>query len=864
MDVSLPPETHHMTTLPRVRFSRARMIVTGLFFGVAFALAAPAADTVIMKDGFVVQGNVRKEVTSINDPATGKTFPIAKDTGLDMLDEGPKVWIFSAHAKQLGEIGKDTKLRPEYKAYTVAGGPRKRNDPLPPVMTPRDREAAEFNSKWRRTITVNVPLGFDKIEQQITYLDPYFCYLWSPTHIWRLAYRTSEMDPVMIRKLLSTHPELTEEPGKPEPEKQLAVAKFMLDAGWVQYAQDDLARIKKTFAAGLPKPAQELFDKLSKDVDVATAALVVKEAELALNSGRYRYCGDLLGVFPEKTAEPRQVDDATRLMADLKSARERFDTGRKLLRNLLDAVTGKGRAVPFLAAGGGAAVTAFPAKELDTPLATLVAAGEDVYAELHPDSAARIEFFVNLAGQVEREIKQGRDPSKRPDELLATAVSGWAKGKNGATPDPEIALRLWAARETVLSFQRAELLNDQAAILAGYKKGKPIKIDELAQVISLLPPAAPENLLFRTGERVLNKDGTPTSVYKRKTGPTAVDAAGISYYVKLPPEYHHGRAYPVVIALTDTRADPRQLMASIAAEADRHGYIVVAPEWGGGQFGGRQAWEWKGDDHEYVTAVLRDAVRHFCVDNDRVFLVGAVEGANMAMDVGASHPDLFAGVVAIGPTPKWQAMFDGYWRNAQKLPFYVVTGEMSGQSVLNLRRIFEPWTRYGFPGLMAVYKGRGIEWFSAEPPIMFDWMNRKQRVNGTAVLKLATEARFRWTTMRATDNRFYWLGAEKIADRNLIDNYKGGTMVPADLDGDIGGNNIINLHSRGISKLSVWLGQEMIDWTKPVGVNINGSAARGWRPKVLEPDIDVLLKDYRDRGDRRMLFLQRLEFDAIP
>jgi len=843
-------------------FSR-RAAPLGLILGLSVALTAAAAETVILKDGFVIQGNIRKEVTSINDPATGKTFPLVKDNGLDMIDEGPKVVIYSSHSKQLGEVSKDVKLRPDYKAYQMPGGPRKRNDPLPPVMTPRDREAAEFNASWRRTITVNVPLGFDKIDQQITYLDPYFCYVWSPTHIWRLAYRTSEMDPMMVRKLLSTHAELKQEPGKPDAAKQLAIAKFMLDAGWLQYARDDLERIRKSFTGTLNKMEQETFDKLAKEIDVVTAGLVIKEADLALASGRYRYGSDLLAAFPDKTAEPKQTDDATKLMAELKVTRERYETGRRLLRSLLDGLTGKSKANPYLATGGGAVIVAFPAKELVAPTSTLVAAAEDVYAELHPDSASRLEFFVNLASQVEREKLQGRDASKRPEELLATAISGWVKGKNGATPDPEIALRLWAARETVLSFQRADTLNAQTVILDAFKKSKPIKIDELGQVISLLPPASPEDLLFRTGTQVIAKDGTPTGIYKRKTGVTSVEASGVPYYVKLPPEYHHGRAYPVVIALTDAQTDPKNMLARIGLEADRNGYIMIAPEWGN-QFGNTQSWQWRGEDHEYVTAVLRDAIKHFCIDNDRVFLMGVGDGGNMAMDIGASHPDLFAGVLAMGPTPKWVGMFDYYWHNAQKLPFYVVTGEMTGVSILNLRQIYEKWMRFGFSGLMVVYKGRGIEWYSAETPIMFDWMSRKKRVNGTATLQLDVGARFGWWTMRTTDNRFYWIGADKIADVNLIDRSKTGKAYPAEINGDIGGNNVINLTSRGVTRMSVWLSQEMIDWTKPVAVNINRASARGWKTRIIEPDIDILLKDYRERGDRRMLYLQRLEFDAIP
>ena len=232
--------------------------------------------------------------------------------------------------------------------------------------------------------------------------------------------------------------------------------------------------------------------------------------------------------------------------------------------------------------------------------------------------------------------------------------------------------------------------------------------------------------------------------------------------MKLPPEYHHGRAYPVLIVLTHPSVDAEQALGSLACEADRNGYILIAPDWAG-QFG--KGWQWKGDDHVYVTAVLRDAIRHFCVDNDRVFLFGAADGANMAMDVGMSHPDLFAGVLAMGPIPKWQNMFMEYWRNAQKLPFYCVTGEMSGDSAANLRKIFGEWMPRGFPGLMVVYKGRGIEWYGSEMPVMFDWMGRKKRVSGTATLALGNNARQPWTTMRPTDNRFYWIGVDSIRAR---------------------------------------------------------------------------------------------------
>ena len=428
------------------------------------------------------------------------------------------------------------------------------------------------------------------------------------------------------------------------------------------------------------------------------------------------------------------------------------------------------------AAGGGLArdPVAGPARQT-TPGQSLdlAAAGEQVYGELHPDSAIRIETFVTLALQVERDRAQRREPTKKPDELLATAVSGWAKGKNGATPNPDAAMNLWRAREAVLAYQRSETSNDRTAVLGRYKKNITLAIDELAQMISLLPPAAPEDMNNRTGTQVPLGKKKDAGIYKRTTLPVTGYAEGLDYLVHVPPEYHHGRPYPVLVVLTTTGINPEDMLAPLIPQADKNGYILVVPEWTG-LFG--NGWQWKGEDHVWVTAALRDTVRHFTVDNDRVFMLGVGEGANMAMDIGMSHPDLFAGVIPMGPIPKWQGLFIQYWRNAQKLPLFVITGEQSGDGITKLRSIYEKLAPYGYPALMSVYKGRGVEWFAAETPVLFDWMARKTRVNGTATLALGTgvAARQPWQMFRETDNRFYWLQADKI-----IVGKSGGTPSPA-------------------------------------------------------------------------------------
>lgn len=828
-------------------------LALALFAGCAAAVHA--AEVVILKDGFVIQGNVHKEVETVFDKASGTSVRMVKANGLDMIDEGPKVMIFSTHAKQLGAVSPDIKLRPEYKAYTMKFPGRKSSHPL--TLVTGTLKVGEFNAKWVRTLTVGTPGGAPgPLDQQITHMDPYMIYMVSATHLWRLTYRTSEWDPKLVRKLLAMHPDLSEPDGKCVPLRRIAIAKFMLDAGWMQLAKDELDRLNRDFDGEMTKADKTALDAINKEIEQATAELVVREAEQALAAGRYKYAAELLAVFPEKTAEPKEVARAAKVGADLKTSQERYDTGRRLLTALIDDLTGRRALNPLLAAGGGPALATWrPNREVTAQARELAAAAGQVAAELHPDSALRIETFVTLATQAERQRAAGTEPTKTPAELVATAVSGWAKGRNGATPNVEAALKLWTARETILAYQRADTMNGRNDILGRFKRTA-LGTDELAQLISLLPPAQPEDLFQRLGKPVKIGKAAATGVYRRTTPPAPGYATGIDYLVKLPPEYQHGRAYPVLIVLTHAGIDAEEVLAPLMNEADKNGYILIAPEWAG-QFN-KGGWQWRGEDHLYVTAALRDAVRHFTVDNDRVFMCGVGDGANMAMDVGMSHPDLFAGVVPVGPIPKWRGHFIEYWRNAQKLPFYVVTGEMAGDSVTNLKHIFEKWMPHGFPAVMAVYKGRGVEWYAAETPVIFDWMSRKKRVNGAATLALGNY-RQPWMMMREGDNRFYWLQADEIVSGRF-----GGTPVPAEMQGDVRGNNLIDLKCRGVTQLTVWLSSDMIDWAKPVRVQINTRVPQGWfKPRVIEPDLEVLLEDYYARGDRRMLFLNKLVLDNI-
>ena len=182
---------------------RTVRVCTALTIVAACALAARGAEAevVILKDGFVVQGYPRKVVENVRDKGTGISVPIVKNNGYDMIDEGPKITIFSTHARQPGGVGPETKLRPAVKGYSQKFTGLKSSHDLPAGST--TTKITEYNSKWVRQIVVSVPTSTAPtvIDQQILYMDPYYADIYSATHRWRVAFRTSEWEPKFVRKL---------------------------------------------------------------------------------------------------------------------------------------------------------------------------------------------------------------------------------------------------------------------------------------------------------------------------------------------------------------------------------------------------------------------------------------------------------------------------------------------------------------------------------------------------------------------------------------------------------------------------------------------------------------------------------------
>ena len=251
---------------------------------------------------------------------------------------------------------------------------------------------------------------------------------------------------------------------------------------------------------------------------------------------------------------------------------------------------------------------------------------------------------------------------------------------------------------------------------------------------------------------------------------------------------------------------------------------------------------------------LRDARRRFSIDSDRVFLSGHGHGGDAAFDIGMSHPDLFAGVMPIaGISDKY---CQTYYLNAKHLPWYVVNGEYSRNSLeRNAREMTRMMAKIPvFDVIYVEYIGRGYGSYYEEIHQLFDWMTLHRRRK--------YPKRFETSVLRVSDDRFWWVKASGFPpsvtqSKVLVPGVRKTTPMP--FNARVDASNQVNITS-GATAHTIWLSPELIDYNKRVRVRL-----RGWNRMVfngfITREIDTMLDDFRVRGDRQKLYWTKLHVD---
>lgn len=800
-------------------YIRNARIFLSLVCLVLFCSLAARGDVIILKDGYTIYGvKTIKEREGLTDSTSGVVVSVEKVNGLTVVDDGPRWTIFPQSALQVADVANTNKfsgLTPySPKRDLFVGRPALPRTAVLPSIGP-------WNYKlWTRTIEFR-DAEKDNIKhilkQHISVISPYYIRIGSETHRNQTYYLLKEFSADSVREFLSNHPDLDDRL-KPDPAKRERLIHFWIQANWLEEADKDIAKFIADFPA-----EKERLTKIRNEIGASRIEKRIADIEVAKEVGRHRFAMKTLEDFPKDNV-PREINvKVTTLKAEYETRLGKLDTTIRLLKELAPRVSG--------------AENQF-----------LKDAADAVRNELHLDTLGRLDMFTTLAERAEADIKRGRKPTQTTEQLVASAVTGWHLGKVSAEAKVETARRCWVARTMALSYLRETNRPLRQEILNAYiNLPDALAFDELEKLVSLLPPPeAPTNY--------------PNGPVSQSLPKSFEFPRGAEYILKLPDEYSPGRPYPLLVLLPDGFEKPEELLRQFGEITSSNGYIVAVLKWHQAPL---NTYQYGLPEHTLLLNFVRHMRRVYQVDSDRVFLIGNGGGGSMAVDVAAGHPTMFAGVAAFNPVVlPWLFGNCGYWMNFQNLPTYIVMGDQSGPSAISVRPVLEKWMPKGYPTLVVSYKGRGADWFSEELPYLFDWMGRKRRAEPGKILgpSGSTEFEHGFRTVRSGDNRFHWATVDEL-DPACSVNYENGltgTKIPrpARLLVKINEANSVQVNAPGTRRVTLWFGQGMFDYTKPVNVRVGERKAI---VKQIKPSIAILMEDLYERGDRQRPFYDKLE-----
>jgi len=768
---------------------------------VAMALAAPGgltpavvhAGKIQLKNGTVLEGElvpIKGLTPSLMRRTSGppETFPII------MVHTGFKRYFVSR--RQVDQQNSD--WSPELSPGEVFELQQPKRGRRP---GPRKLGSVRILKPWsaygRRTVEVVTSRGKQPIVQGVTKITPKYLEVEGLTHTWKHGVAVTSVPPKAL------HAMLIKATDRSKPADRMAVVRYYIQAGMYDAASRELEQLQRDFPDYKQRAKETQFE-----LRTLTAKKIIAELRRRQKAGQHRLVYQSFQQFPKENVTAAALREISLIEKDYDDARSRAERALMLLVDLESQL------------------------QDDKTLRAVKPMRSEVGKQLNYESLPRLDAFLKLSA----------DTTLSTQEKLALAYSGWILGSGNATTNLDVTIRLWEARFYVMEYLRTVNSLQRKRLLERIDKLEGVNPEHIGQMVPYLPPLI-ETPEVKPGKthilEVAGRDGQPP----------------LKYAVLLPPEYNRHHRYPLIVSLRPRERTIEQAVqwwggtAKKPGQAQRHGYIVIAPQYAGGK---QAPYDYSSQAHARVIECLRDVRKRFSIDSDRVFLSGHGSGGDAAFDIGMSHPDLFAGVIPIVGISDKYSMW--YYLNAKHLPWYIVSGELARNSLeRNARELTRMMTKPPFFDVIyAEYIGRGYESYYEEIHQLFDWMALHRRRKHPKKVEVRT--------LRPSDNRFWWVRASGFP-RNvtqstvLVD--KAPKTRPMKLTAWVNPSNDVILRS-GADEHTLWLSPDFIDYSERVNVRLVGLGRKVYSG-FLTRELDTLLEDLRIRGDRQKLYWTRLD-----
>jgi len=323
-----------------------------------------------------------------------------------------------------------------------------------------------------------------------------------------------------------------------------------------------------------------------------------------------------------------------------------------------------------------------------------------------------------------------------------------------------------------------------------------------------------------------------------------------SFALYVPPTYTPERAYPLIVCLHGAGFTGEAYLDRWVPRLENR-YILACPTISMG------AW-WTRFGEDLTLAVLGNVSEEYHIDPDRVFLTGMSNGGIGTWIIGMHHADLFAGIAPMASGID-DVLFP-FLANLTQTPVYVIHGAEDQVMPVELsRNLVKEMTRLGIPHLYHEHQWThphaGGHFFPRqELPELIAWFDQQRQMSlprKVTVVRDATHLTpFSWVRIDSTD---------QIAafTENLIDSrdemITGGIF--AKLHAEITTSNTIVVTANRIRRYTVFLNQDLVDFSKPVTVETNGKISF---EGMVEPSIETLLQEVRSGPDTHILFPAKL------
>lgn len=791
-----------MKLTPSPTFSLFWLAMALLWGGILAPPALPQENIIVLKNGMTIKGqyNVMPR-GSLDDSKHSKGTEAGT---LAVVDDGLRATFL--HNNSIATANPTDPL-----LSIPLNNAKRRSTDGRPLQGISASQGTDFNQFGRRLTQVRTVGGSHELVQGITEITPVYLRVESMrsekgTPLWDMRIAIQSIPPKLLVDILTTNANRQSE------QEWLDIISLLNQAKMYPEAIDVLERsIRELPEMAVHRKNLALFAQ-------AIADQMFDEVQLRRNAGQYDLANALLrGFRPENMTVETQIKIQKRLTED-QSEQLRI---KQIIESLSKQI-----------------------QQLDD--AALQMAVEPIRAEIAEKLSSNT---LNRMVDYER-LKD--DDSMKLESRVAMGISGWIAGSGLTIENLGLAKSLIQTRELVAKFlsntsevQRRDLLQQIKKLEAGSPRFIAPLVAHMLPAIPLPSPTESDPTRFKIDIPVSQLDGEQ-----------------VSYYLQLPPQYDPYRSYPCILALHGGGTAETELnwwagryseewkMAD--GQASRHGFVVVSPMWKNPDSSLYQSTE---NEHARALACLRDAMRRTNVDSNRVYVGGHYSGAMLAWDLALSHPDLWAGAVAIGlgtPTP----FIKHYHESARYVPLYFVSGELDGAPGPRIRfgAALDDYMQFSRNDVLYVqYNGRGSDMFVEELPRIMQWMNLASH---TRIPPPKSNITLR--SARPGDNFFWWLEVNEFNNDKM--NHPLLKFLPnrvADLKFERNPqSNTFTFSALPAQKFTLWLDPSTADFTKKIKVIQK-------RDKNVEvtPNVEVLLEDVRTRADRLRPFWAKVEID---